>query len=162
MSTTVAGRMTLNDRELAAAQMRAAPPRVRWACSTAGVLGFALALHGLLLGTAPVVKAIGYGVVVFVFFFVNGASILRRSQWGYSFLAAFAALPLFGSLAYSFHLLALFANGQWQHDSRGVFSGLFGLVLTAIIVYLFRNLLSKTVLSYVWRQEPTTPTKVQR
>jgi hypothetical protein len=160
MSTTVARNMTLTDRELAEAQMRAAPQRAKWASSTAAVLGLALALHGLLLGTAPIVKAVAYGVVLFVFFFVNGAAILRRSRWGYLFLAAFAALPLFGSLAYGLHLVALFATGQWQRDSRGVLSGLFGLVLAAIIIYLFRNLFSRTVLSYVWGQESTTMKQV--
>jgi hypothetical protein len=156
MSTTVAEKMSLSNRELAEAQMHAAPQRAKRASSTAGLLGLALALHGLVLGTAPVAKAIVYGIVLFVFFFVNGASILRRSRWGYLFLAAFAALPLLGSLAYSFHLLSLFTSGRWQNDSRGVFSGLFGVVLTVLIIYLFRNLLSRTVLSYVWGEERST------
>ena len=161
MSTTVAEKMILSDRELAAAQMHAAPQRAKRVSSTATLLGLALALHGLVLGTAPVAKAIAYGIVLFVFFFVNGASILRRSRWGYLFLAAFAALPLLGSLAYSFHLLTLFASGQWRHDSRGVFSGLFGITLAVLIVFLFRNLLSRTVLSYVWGEGRRTVANVQ-
>ena len=161
MSTTIAEKMISSDRELAEAQMHAAPQRAKRASSTAALLGLALALHGLVLGTAPVAKAIVYGIVLFVFFFVNGASILRRSRWGYLFLAAFAALPLFGSLAYSFHLMNLFARGQWRHDSRGVFSGLFGITLAVLIVFLFRNLLSRTVLSYVWVEGRTTVANVQ-
>ena len=161
MSTTIAEKMILSDRELAEAQMHAAPQRAKRASSTAALLGFALALHGLVLGTAPVAKAIVYAIVLFVFFFVNGASILRRSRWAYLFLAAFAALPLLGSLAYSFHLLTLFASGQWRHDSRGVFSGLFGITLTVLIVFLFRNLLSSTVLSYVWGEGRRTVANVQ-
>ena len=114
-------------------------------------------LFNILVGVAVFVL----WIVLFVFFFVNGASILRRSRWGYLFLAAFAALPLLGSLAYSFHLLTLFASGQWRHDSRGVFSGLFGITLAVLIVFLFRNLLSRTVLSYVWGEGRRTVPNVQ-
>ncbi len=96
---------------------------------------------------------------MFCNFFFSGMSLLaRRSRMSVVLLVIGATLPLFGSFAYTVQLPALPITGEWQNDLRRSSTGLFGL---AQLPHPFRNLLSKEVLAYLWKQTPalehTTP-----
>ncbi|MEK6280643.1 MAG: hypothetical protein AABN95_09855 [Acidobacteriota bacterium] len=146
--------MSKYDRELALAQMRAAPKRVTYACSVAWLLGIVIAMRILLLGSAPLGRSLLFAAMTLFTFGSNGMFVLGRSRLSYALLILFAALPLPGSFGYSVHLLVMPLTGDWQSDLRGVTTGLFGMAQMTIIIYLFRNLFSRDVLSYVWKQPP--------
>lgn len=145
------------ERELTKAQILAAPKRVSYVCAAAYVLGLVVALRILLLGSMPLGKSLFFAALMFCNFFFSGMSLIaRRSRMSYVWLVINATLPLLGSFAYSVQLLVLPITGEWQNDLRSFGTGLFGLAQLTLIVCLFRNLFSREVLSYVWRQTPPT------
>jgi hypothetical protein len=148
--------MNKYDRELTKAQILAAPKRVSYACAAASFLGLFVALRILLLGTMPPRNSLFFAALMFFNFFFSGMSLIaKRSRLSYVLLVIGATLPLFGSFAYSLTLLVLPITGEWQNDLRSFGTGLFGLAQFTLIIYLFRNLFSKEVLSYVWKQTPS-------
>lgn len=145
------------ERELTKAQILSAPKRVTYVCAVASVLGIVVALRILLLGSMPLRNSVFYAALMFCNFFFSGMSLIaRRSRLSYVWLVMGATLPLLGSFAYSIQLLVLPITGEWRNDLRSFGTGLFGLAQFTLIVYLFRNLFSKEVLSYVWKQTPAT------
>lgn len=103
----------------------------------------------------PLRNSLFFAALMFCNFFFCGMSLIaKRSSMSYVLLVIGATLPLFGSFAYSVQLLVLPITGEWQNDLRSFGTGLFGLAQFTLIIYLFRNLFSREVLSYVWKQTP--------
>jgi hypothetical protein len=69
-------------------------------------------------------------------------------------------LSLLGATAASLDLIGLLLTGEWQDNSNGVAIGLFGVIVTAMISLLFRNLFSKEVRAWVWRKSARQLRKV--
>lgn len=114
-----------------------------------------MALRVLLVGSMPVGKSLPFVALILFNFIFGGMSILSGTRIGFVLLVFFAALPLPGSFAYSVHLLVLPITEEWQDDVLNL-TCLFGLAQFALILYLFRNLFSKEVLAYVWKQAQST------
>jgi hypothetical protein len=146
--------MSNYDREVALAEMRAAPKRVTYACWLSGLLGIVMATRVLVLSAIPLGRAVPFAALMLFNFVFNGLSILARRRSSHAMVLVFSALPLFGSIAYSVQLLALLLTGAWRTDLRGTLLGLFGIAQTVLIIYLLRNLLSREVLHHVWKQVP--------
>ena len=147
--------MNNHERELAKAQIMNAPKRVTYVCALANLLGLIVALRILLLGSMPLKKSVLFAALMFFNFFLSGMSIVaKRSRMSYVLLVMSATLPLLVSFSYSLHLLLMPITGEWQNDLRRFGMGILGLAQFTLIVYFFRNLFSKEVISYVWKQTP--------
>jgi hypothetical protein len=153
--------MNKYDPKIFEAEMRAAPRRVRNTCTFAWLLATLLAVRFFVLTSASAKASLFFLTLIFFNFVFNGASILARSKFSYVLLAFFSSLALLGATEASLDLIRLLLTGEWQDNSTGVAIGLFGVMVTAIIILLFRNLFSKDVRVWVWNAERITePSKV--
>jgi hypothetical protein len=146
--------MNKYDPKIFEAEMRAAPKRVRNTCTIAWLLATILAVRFFVLTSASAKASMFFLTLIFFNFVFNGASILARSKFSYVLLAFFSSLALLGATAATMDLIGLLLTGEWQDNSTGVAIGLFGVIVTAMISLLFRNLFSKEVRAWVWNSEP--------
>ena len=75
---------------------------------------------------------------------------MARSKVSYVMLAFFSSFSLLGATEAILDLIGLFLTNQWRENSIDVAVGLFGVIVTAVIALLFRNLFSKETRSWVW------------
>jgi len=134
--------------------MRAAPRHVKAAGWFAALIGLVNLLRLCAYAYADEVtvgKALLYGGLGLVFFWLAGLSLRDRSRWGYVIAAVAAALPLLGLFASAVHLLRLTLENAAAIDVRIALVGIAGLVQLAVTCILFRHLLASETRQYVWK-----------
>ena len=141
--------MSNSDPQVFEAAMRAAPSQVRRTCTISWLLATILAVRFIVLTQPSAQRSMFFLGLIFFSYVFNGVAILARSKLSYVLLAFFSSLSLLGATEAILGLIGLFLTDQWQ-DSTGVAVGLFGVVVTAIIALLFRNLFSKETRTWVW------------
>ncbi|MGZ4962567.1 MAG: hypothetical protein ACXWC8_08450 [Limisphaerales bacterium] len=146
--------MTEEEKQAKIAQLKKVPKPVQLAVLVGLALGLVTLVRMPLAAYAmhlSVGKGIFHGLLMLSWFFVSGVSLYTRSRWGYVGLVAVAVLPLLGVFALSIHLLRLTVEGtlaaSWADTTHSAVAAL--QLITTII--LFRYLLARQVLSYVWK-----------
>lgn len=150
--------MNKYDKEMLEAQIRSAPKRVGYTCTTAWLLATLLLVRFFVLTPAPLNKSVIFVTLILFNFVFNGMSILVRSKIGYLLLAFFSSVSLLRASEETLELVDLVVTGQWRDNSHAVALGLSGVLVIAAITLLFRNLYSKEVRSYVWSSPPLNET----
>jgi membrane-associated HD superfamily phosphohydrolase len=148
--------MTKYDPKMFEAEMRSAPRRVRYTCTISWLLATLLSVRFFMFSSASAKASLFFLTLIFFNFVFNGVAIVARSKFSYVLLAFFSSLSLLGAIEASIDLIGLLLTGEWQNNSTGVTIGLFGVIVTAIISLLFRNLFSKEVRVWVWSSKPIT------
>jgi hypothetical protein len=142
------------EEEAKIAEFKKSPKFVQLAALIAFALGLITVLRMPAAAYAAhlsVGRAFLYGLLMFFWFFMCGASLYGRSRWGYIGLVAFSLLPLLGVFTYSIHLLRLALEGtlsaSWP-ETIHCLACVVQLIMTAV---LFRYLLARQVRDYVWK-----------
>ncbi len=139
------------------------PPRVRRAAMISSLVGFISLLRFMAAahaGKLALARATMYGLLMLALFLLNGASLNNRSRWGYIAVAVFALLPVVALFAGSIHVLRLTLERTLANNWSDTILSLIALLQFFVTCVLFRQLLSRDVLDFVWRtgQQPQSAT----
>jgi hypothetical protein len=146
--------MTEEEKKARIAELKKVPKPVPNAVLVALALGF-VTLVRMPAAACAAHLSIGrgflYGLLMFSWFFVCGASLYTRSRWGYAGLVVFSLLPALGLLGLCVHLLRLGLEGTLLANWPEIIHGSIAVVQLVMTVFMFRYLLARQVIGFVWR-----------
>ncbi|HKO62510.1 MAG TPA: hypothetical protein VJV03_15200 [Pyrinomonadaceae bacterium] len=147
--------MSNYDPRVFEAEMRSAPSRVKNACIISWLLAVILAVRFIVITQPSAKTSLFFLGWIFFNYVFNAVGLLARSKLSYVMLAFFSSLSLLGGIEAILAMIRLLVTDEWQNNSTEIALGCCGVVVTAVIALLFRNLFSKEARSWVWSRSKT-------